>query len=547
MNARSQDIERFAAWMTEHGAFMHDAVSVSTEVVAGIGCLATRSIKRGSVLFRIPRASCLGASADAAVDDEAPGDTQQQVAQEVLREADAGAASPWRPLLRLISPAPCPFIWPAAAKRFLDGTELEEVVRRKRKRLRSERAALGLEAHAQAYDACCALVASHINPWFGGSITPFNCTLNYSPEPNVEFAAEGDDAVVARARRRIGAGEEMTQEYCQSTASLLYRYGFVPAEATTSTADDDDEGGGGGSPRTRPMADDVVSFRAAEVAARCDLAADGQGEWPARLPLLCAAGAVGESTWDGLEDVMTVELGARGEGTAKLVGVILAFGVSARCWSRAAEAAREAAATEEGEEEVDDDAQAAAVVRSLFGLGRAHAKAMAALAAAEGGEEGDPWPALLSEAASIAAASSSAFSSSEAMSTIDAALQSAVGVVCTRREQLEACAAAAAAVVEEVEAASARGAKPASKKRPHASSTATAPPSSTAIAPPSSTATAPPSGRENGTVSVREASELAHGLRAVEMAILDDAASVLKHAVSSAFHSDAQSALAVLR
>ena len=33
-------------------------------------------------------------------------------------------------------------------------------------------------------------VTSHLNPWFGGAVVPFNCTLNFSDEPNVVFEAE---------------------------------------------------------------------------------------------------------------------------------------------------------------------------------------------------------------------------------------------------------------------------------------------------------------------------------------------------------------------
>ena len=53
-----------------------------------------------------------------------------------------------------------------------------------------------------AYAAACALVASHANPWFGGSIVPFNWTLNYGPRPNVSFESEGS-VVVGRATRTV--------------------------------------------------------------------------------------------------------------------------------------------------------------------------------------------------------------------------------------------------------------------------------------------------------------------------------------------------------
>ena len=47
---------------------------------------------------------------------------------------------------------------------------------------------------------------SHANPWFGRSLTPFNCTLNYSKEDHITFD-EDEDLVIGRARFDTHAGE----------------------------------------------------------------------------------------------------------------------------------------------------------------------------------------------------------------------------------------------------------------------------------------------------------------------------------------------------
>ncbi|KOO53415.1 n-lysine methyltransferase setd6 [Chrysochromulina tobinii] len=220
-------VARLAVWLAAQGVQCHESVITTRDgVVAGYGCVATRKLKKGELLFRVPRKACFGPRAGAPIDAEAPGDTQRRFAVRLLKERALGSASRWHPLLAVLSPAPCPWIWPEGSERFLDGTELEEVLARKRQRLRCERKKIGLSddaARSREYDAACALVASHLNPWFGGSITPVNATLNYAAAPNVEFEAEGVDTVVARAVRPIAAGEELTQEYCESTAMFLYR------------------------------------------------------------------------------------------------------------------------------------------------------------------------------------------------------------------------------------------------------------------------------------------------------------------------------------
>lgn len=430
--AGDASLARYHAWVAEQGVYCHEAVATTCEgVVAGYGCIATRKIKRGEVLFRVPRQACFGPKAGAAIDAEPPGDTQEHFARRLLKERAKGTASRWAPLLGVLTPAPCPWIWPAAAHQFLDGTELQEVLERKRKRLRRERKGTGSDDgddRSREYDCACALVASHLNPWFGGSITPVNCTLNYAASPNVEFEAEGADSVVARALRVIPAGEELTQEYSESTAMFLYRYGFLPSAIATAAASSASVASAASAASTAtagpafaavtPLEEDGVSVLAADLAA--DLAATaGSAAAEQRLDWLCASGALGESPWDGLEDLVTAELSADGAGTAKLVGACLALGANAACWERAATAAAVAQAAAGGTDEDGnhDDVIAAALVASLFGLGTADAAGLAEVAAKEGGEEGDPWPSLLLAASAKAT-----------KGALDNAIQAALGV-----------------------------------------------------------------------------------------------------------------------
>eukprot|EP00900_Chrysochromulina_parva_P027796 jgi/Chrpa1/9650/Chrysochromulina_OHIO_Genome00016244-RA len=317
-------VARLAVWLAAQGVQCHESVITTRDgVVAGYGCVATRKLKKGELLFRVPRKACFGPRAGAPIDAEAPGDTQRRFAVRLLKERALGSASRWHPLLAVLSPAPCPWIWPEGSERFLDGTELEEVLARKRQRLRCERKKIGLSddaARSREYDAACALVASHLNPWFGGSITPVNATLNYAAAPNVEFEAEGVDTVVARAVRPIAAGEELTQEYCESTAMFLYRYGFVPS-AVLGTGGPNADGAGPTAGAVRPLADDAVSISSAALLAL--VAPPSRHPFLApRLRLLCAAGALGVCPWDGLDELVTAEIQRDGVGTAKLVALL---------------------------------------------------------------------------------------------------------------------------------------------------------------------------------------------------------------------------------
>ena len=188
------EIGSYEAWLLERGVRWDRAqVETTTEgVVAGWGCVARKPIPKGARLFRVPRQACLGARSrnpDADPDDV---DSQLRLAMLILEEQRQEAASQWAPLLSVLTSAPCPWLWPQEAQRYLDGTELEPVLRQKLARLKAECAHAGLSpSQLDTYASACALAISHTNPWFGGSVVPFNWTLNYARRPNVGFDSEG--------------------------------------------------------------------------------------------------------------------------------------------------------------------------------------------------------------------------------------------------------------------------------------------------------------------------------------------------------------------
>ena len=59
---------------------------------------------------------------------------------------------------------------------------------------------------------------------------PFNTLFNHAPvgaAANVETSAQ-EGRVLGHSTVAISAGEELTHAYADSTAELIYRYGFVP-------------------------------------------------------------------------------------------------------------------------------------------------------------------------------------------------------------------------------------------------------------------------------------------------------------------------------
>ena len=534
-----EPLARYAAWVAAQGVHCHESVITTRDgVVAGYGCVATRKLKKGELLFRVPRKACFGPSAGAPIDAEAPGDTQRRFAVRLLKERAVGSASRWHPLLAVLSPAPCPWTWPEGAERFLDGTELEVVLARKRQRLRCERKKLGLSddaARSREYDAACALVASHLNPWFGGSITPVNATLNYAAAPNVEFEAEGVDTVVARAVRPIAAGEELTQEYCESTAMFLYRYGFVPSAVLGAGGPNADRAGPTAG-AVRPLADDAVSISSAALLALVAPPSSHHLLAP-RLRLLCAAGALGVCPWDGLDEIVTAEIQRDGVGTAKLVGALILLALDDERWALAEAAAAAVAAAEEemasaemaskadGSDDDDDDAIAAALVAAAFGVGSQEAQALEQLAESEGGDDGDPWPALLAQAVAFAPVGARDGARVPVDMLITTALERARHAVRQRHSRLEAATVAPPEERSEgyVSSGDAQNGAGIAGKRMAKRARLSAESGSAEHRPSVPAA-------ETAAISLAGAWRLAQGLRRVEQAILEDALRLLEAA-----------------
>lgn len=300
-------------------------------VIAGYGCVAMREIVTGEKLFSIPRCACLGAHTG-----QPDGDCQWRIARQVLRRDPE-----WLPLLNTLTPASCPWLWPQGARTYLQGTELEDVVRTKLQRLSTE-------CTHPKYARACALVLSHVNPWFNTSIVPFSCLLNCGLRPNVKFAQRGQ-RVIGWALRHISPGSELTQEYALSTAEFVYRYGFTP-------------------PSKGLMPDDVVSITLSDLGYTHHCA-------DSTVDSLVKALCLEDNPWDGLNHMLTVELGPSATGTAKLVIVALALPLSMSI------------------DEQDPDVAAASLAATM--LGSTKTAELLVIAHANGGEDRDPWPALL--------------------------------------------------------------------------------------------------------------------------------------------------------
>ncbi|MEM6713377.1 MAG: SET domain-containing protein, partial [Pseudomonadota bacterium] len=300
-------------------------------VIAGYGCVAVREIATGEILFSIPQCACLGAHTG-----QPDGDCQGRIARQVLRRDPE-----WLPLLNALTPASCPWLWPQDARKYLQGTELEDVVKMKLQRLSSE-------CDHPDYARACALVLSHVNPWFNTSIVPFSCLLNYCRRPNVKFAQRGQ-RVIGWALRRISPGSELTQEYASSTAEFVYRYGFTP-------------------PSKVSLPDDAVSVTLSDFGFTHHCTAS-------TVDALVKALCLEDNPWDGLNHLLTVELGANATGTAKLVIVALALPLSLSV------------------DDHDSDAAAASLAAAM--RRSANKVELLVIAHANGGEDRDPWPALL--------------------------------------------------------------------------------------------------------------------------------------------------------
>ena len=437
-----QTVAAFESWLSTHGvswrADLFGICSASdSAVAAGWGLLAKVPIKPGQELFRVPRRACLGATCDGADDgdDVQFMDSQQKLATTVLQEIALGKKSTWRPMLDMISAAPCPWAWPEEARAFLDGTELAAVVRVKMQRLSEELATIAESANPTSYREACALVASHANPWFGGqTLVPFNFMMNCSigGASNVETDADGE-FVVGRAVVPIAQGEELVHAYTESTAEMIYRYGMVcPPPA------------GLGESAVMLLADDSVCVEIHQIQPEPQHA----DSYNAKVRALVKASALAHSAWDGLDDVVNAELKADGEGTARLVAAALVLAADEPSWGDAAAllaasgwqcgASKTESGTESNDEQDNDSADsdsdnegdeqgdvvAALLVASLCGADASDTEMLRQTAEEEGGADSDPWPALLQRAPKCAA--------------LDAARAAAAAAVDRRMEALRA-------------------------------------------------------------------------------------------------------------
>ena len=338
------------------GAMWSPKVTYSTRCIAGFGLVATKPLTKGEVLFVAPRSACLVSRRDR-------GDTQRRAATKLIKEARKKSRSRWRPFLRTLKPAPCPWTWNAKDRSLLQGTELEAVVQLKVARLDAERRLveeeLSEKVSRRTYAQACAIVASHANPWFGRSLTPFNCTLNYAKEDHITFE-EDEDMVIGRARFDTHAGE-LFQTYAWAHTDLIYRYGFVP---------ESDE----------LLPEDVVSIAINDVMTACDC-----GDSPvARLLLL--ANACDEAPYDGLGDILTCEIGVGGEGLGRLVACC--FALNANHIALIPKLKRSPCSGD-----ADSDAWAACLAAAMVD-GGVHDE-MKPIALEYGGDDRDPWPRLL--------------------------------------------------------------------------------------------------------------------------------------------------------
>jgi G3E family GTPase len=388
---------RDEAFMRRQGVWHNDlAVTMTREnVVAGWGCIALKDIQKGAVLFRIPRHACFGAPAhdidqemnagnddvddtsgsDDDDDDESE-DTHKALALKILQEKRLGNKSEWKPFLDVLTDSMTPWMFPPEASSFLDGTELEPVLRQKIERLKEESTEENVD-HRQEYFKASALAASHATPWFGVSIAPFCTTLNWSPHPNVEFDVaqdeEGREVLVGVAIRSITEKEELCQAYGESVAELVYRFGFLPQQSNGDVS---------------PLEGDTVSLGLAILAEACG---KSKGKIKTRTLALCQAGVLGESPWDGVDDV-TAELSWADAtklddgGASKLVGACLALIADKKSWKQA----RGAMLAIEGEHA--EDFKSAALLATLLGLPTIN---FDAIATASGRADEDPWPRML--------------------------------------------------------------------------------------------------------------------------------------------------------
>mmetsp|Transcript_8862 Transcript_8862/g.13586 ORF Transcript_8862/g.13586 Transcript_8862/m.13586 type:complete len:449 (-) Transcript_8862:2217-3563(-) len=353
-----RDENAMLKWFIRKGCWKNKKVLITKhKVVAGIGALAKKRINAGELLFRIPRRACLLSS------DK--GDTQKECVKKIEQNEKRSMH-----IINSLSFADCAFVWPRMERKvLLKGTELEDVVESKIKRLKNENVSIKNYAHK------CALIASHINPWFGGAIVPYSCWLNLGEKVNVIFTQNKNETYVeGRALTCIQKGQELTQAYAYSAAELLYRYGFIPYFWDLGS-------------------EDSVSFLLGKDIPST-LSKNAQ-DWLSRA--LCFE----TSPWDGLH-YLTAEIFQHGVGISKLFIIAFTSLCDRFLLDQAAPSDDDIAAADllyyclnsSFQDDVHEDKDNETITFPLYATTRAQYR-LRRIAKKYGGEHGDPWPALL--------------------------------------------------------------------------------------------------------------------------------------------------------
>ncbi|KAJ1493088.1 hypothetical protein T484DRAFT_1769154, partial [Baffinella frigidus] len=150
---------------------------------------------------------------------------------------------------------------------------------------------------------------------------------NWSEKPDVEFDLEGKE-VVGTALRGIAAHSEISQSYGDTgAADLLYRYGFTRRGPGALAGCEDDAvslsvgalllaAGGIGDAAARTKLETNLEFFGVSLSVAALLLAAGIScDAAARTKLLEDCSVVSPSPWDGMEDVLTVQLSPQPDGS----------------------------------------------------------------------------------------------------------------------------------------------------------------------------------------------------------------------------------------
>ena len=281
------------------------------------------------------------------------------------------------------------------------------------------------------------ILHSHVNPWFGGSFVPFNTTLNWGSVANVEFCLQqGNNAIateiVGKAICDIAKGCELFQEYGESVAEIVYKYGFAPTNCR--------------------LDGDVASLALSDILSVAqEMLAMKQQEYHSlksgthtpnhqerqlithlslRIQALKQSGAIDVSPWDGMDDYLTAEvtypsisflsLSSQSSrqykeqsdyddgGLSKIICIFLVLLADDNDWKRASASLDHLHISTIEKDEVcesdddndvassrSDDITASILLSALANLSDKQCNEMKELALSVGSDGNDPWRALL--------------------------------------------------------------------------------------------------------------------------------------------------------